>query len=142
MLVVVVIDVCLFGCDGLVVLCEMLWYDCQLFVIFIIGYGDVMMVVVVMCVGVYDFMEKLFYLECFVDVVWCVLEKCWFMFENLCLCEVLQGWQVYLLIGQSVVMQNVCWFVIVLVLIDVDIFVMGEIGLGKEVFVCVIYEGS
>lgn len=42
-------------------------------VIFVIGYGDIGMVVEVMCDGVWDFIEKLFVVEYFVEVVCCVL---------------------------------------------------------------------
>lgn len=43
--------------------------------ILIIGYGDVELVVNFMCDGVYDFVEKLFFLSWLVDMVWWVLDK-------------------------------------------------------------------
>lgn len=41
-----------------------------------------------MCDGVYDFIEKLFVVECLIEMVCCVFECCEFVFENYVLwCE-------------------------------------------------------
>lgn len=54
--------------------------------ILIMGYGDVFMVVEVMWVGVYDFVEKLFDFDYIVEVVKWVVGWCGLVFENCVLC--------------------------------------------------------
>lgn len=95
-----------------------------------------------MCGGVYDFLEKFFFSDVLFDSVCCVLEVCWLVLENCILCLVLvECYELYgCLIGCLVGMQCLCEQVGLLVVIQVDVLVFGEIGVGKEVVVWVLYD--
>lgn len=53
-------DVCMLGMSGVEFFLELKEWQFSFLVIFLIGYGDVLMVVVVMKDGVFDFMMKFF----------------------------------------------------------------------------------
>lgn len=79
---VVFLDINMLGMDGVVFLCEVLKFDDEFFIVMLIGYGDIFIVVEFMCLGVYDFIEKLFFNEMLFDVLKCVGEKCVLVLEN------------------------------------------------------------
>lgn len=138
---IVVSDIKMFGMDGMQFLKKIKGVDSSLLVIMIMGYGDVLMVVEVMCFGVFDFLEKLFNLDWMIELVKKVINVCCLMFDVCVLwCELFDGIVIMKkLIGFSFVMECLCEDIFDLGQVDGYVLIEGEIGIGKIFVVYVLY---
>ncbi|MBX3621880.1 MAG: sigma-54-dependent Fis family transcriptional regulator [Rhizobacter sp.] len=139
---VVVTDVRLPGIDGLKLLQELHAADRDLPIIVVTGHGDVGMAVEAMRDGAYDFIEKPFSSERFVESVKRAHERYGLILENRRLREQLPASEKSALIGQSSVVLQVRRLIGALAPTDVDILVVGETGAGKEVVAKAIHDES
>ena len=130
---VIVSDVRLGGMSGLELLDVAHRRDADIPVILITGHGDVTMAVQAMRAHAYDFIEKPFNSARLVDVVRRALEKRLLLRENQTLREHLGTLCEMPLIGASESIQRISRHIESLAPTGVDILLLGETGVGKEV---------
>jgi two-component system C4-dicarboxylate transport response regulator DctD len=139
---VVITDVRLPGLDGLKLLQQLREQDSGLPIIVVTGHGDVDMAVEAMRDGAYDFIEKPFCSERFIESVKRAHEKYTLVAENRRLRQQLPVAEKSALLGQSSAVLRVRRLVHALAPTDVDILLVGETGAGKEVVAKAIHEES
>ncbi|MBL4615747.1 MAG: sigma-54-dependent Fis family transcriptional regulator [Magnetovibrio sp.] len=131
---VLVSDVRLGGMDGLELLAKVKELDADIPVIIITGHGDVSMAVKAMHQGAFDFLEKPFDTDRFIDAVSRAAQTRWLVMENRRLSSKLNARSGIdsVLLGQSPAMVHLRDQVATMAQTDADILVMGETGSGKE----------
>ncbi|MFG1214428.1 sigma-54 dependent transcriptional regulator [Xanthobacter flavus] len=141
---IVVTDVRLPARDGLELLADIRRRDPELPVVLITGHGDVAMAVSAMREGAYDFIEKPFVSDAFVEVVKRALEKRALVLENRRLRTALDRGDAIErhLVGQSAAMRRLRDDVAQLASTSADVLVMGETGAGKEQVARALHEGG
>ncbi len=141
---VVVSDVRLPGMDGVALLERLLLLDATLPVVLVTGHGDVAMAVRAMRIGAYDFIEKPFSPERFVDTVQRAIEKRLLRAAVDDLREQLQaksGIEAALL-GRSPAMEQVRARILRLANTNADVMILGETGTGKELVARCLHDHS
>jgi len=141
---VVVSDVRLPGMDGVALLERLLLLDATLPVVLVTGHGDVAMAVRAMRIGAYDFIEKPFSPERFVDTVQRAIEKRLLRAAVDDLREQLQaksGIEAVLL-GRSAAMEQVRARILRLANTNADVMILGETGTGKELVARCLHDHS
>ncbi len=141
---VVVSDVRLPGRDGLQLLADVRRLDPELPMVLITGHGDIAMAVSAMREGAYDFIEKPFVNDAFVEVVKRALERRALVMENRRLRTALDRGDAIErhLVGQSAAMRRLRDDVAALASTAADILVLGETGAGKEQVARALHEGG
>jgi len=141
---VVVSDVRLPGRDGLDFLGDVRRCDPELPVVLITGHGDIAMAVAAMREGAYDFIEKPFVSDAFVEVVKRALERRALVMENRRLRTALDRGDAIerLMVGQSAAMRRLREDVARLASTSADVLVLGETGAGKEQVARALHEGG
>jgi len=141
---IVVSDVRLEGRDGLALLADVRRRDPELPVVLVTGHGDVAMAVSAMREGAYDFIEKPFVSDAFVEVVKRALEKRALVMENRRLRTALDRGDAIErhLVGQSPAMRRLRDDVAALASTSADVLVLGETGAGKEQVARALHEGG
>lgn len=141
---IVVTDVRLPARDGLDLLADIRRRDPELPVVLITGHGDVAMAVAAMREGAYDFIEKPFVSDAFVEVVKRALEKRALVLENRRLRTALDRGDAIErhLVGQSAAMRRLRDDVAQLASTSADVLVLGETGAGKEQVARALHEGG
>ncbi|MBB5206183.1 two-component system C4-dicarboxylate transport response regulator DctD [Inhella inkyongensis] len=142
--VVAVSDVRLPGMDGLALLERLQLLDPSLPVVLVTGHGDVAMAVRAMRIGAYDFIEKPFTPERFVDTVQRAIEKRLLRAKVDELREQLQaksGIEAALL-GRSPGMEQVRARILRLAGTNADVMILGETGTGKELVARCLHDHS
>jgi len=141
---VVVTDVRLPGMDGLALLDHAVAIDAGIPVVLVTAHGDVAMAVRAMRTGAYDFIEKPFDPERFVDTVLRALDK---RVLRVALDEMREqlrhrsGIEAVLL-GNSAVMQQVRRHILNLADTSADVMILGETGTGKELVARCLHDQS
>ena len=131
---VVVSDVRLNGPSGLDLLDAAMERDRELPVILVTGHGDVAMAVQAIRRGAYDFIEKPFRADHFVEVVRRALEKRRLVLENRALRRaVVDKGALPELVGEAAAMQRLRAFIATIGPTGADVLINGETGTGKEV---------
>jgi two-component system C4-dicarboxylate transport response regulator DctD len=141
---VLVTDVRLPGIDGLGLLQQALQRDPSLPVVLVTGHGDVEMAVRAMQLGAYDFIEKPFSTERFLDAVGRAMERRMLRAAVEDLRAQLQrhtGIEAVLL-GRSEVMQRLRKRILRLAETSADVMVLGETGTGKELVARCLHDHS
>ncbi|MFG1195314.1 sigma-54-dependent transcriptional regulator [Xanthobacter aminoxidans] len=141
---IVVTDVRLPARDGLELLADIRRRDPELPVVLITGHGDVAMAVSAMREGAYDFIEKPFVSDAFVEVVKRALEKRALVLENRRLRTALDRGDAIErhLVGQSAAMRRLRDDIARLASTSADVLVLGETGAGKEQVARALHEGG
>ncbi|AYR19346.1 sigma-54-dependent transcriptional regulator [Alcaligenes faecalis] len=139
---IVVSDVRLPGADGMSLLQQLQHVDSDLPVVLITGHGDVSMAVQAMKMGAYDFIEKPFSPEHFVQVVSRALDRRQMSFEIKTLQCRLQDKQSIeaRVLGNSSVMSKVRELICNLGNSAADVLIFGETGTGKELVARCLHE--
>jgi DNA-binding NtrC family response regulator len=141
---VVVSDVRLTGIDGLTLLDRLQAQDPSLPVVLVTGHGDVEMAVRAMRSGAYDFIEKPFSPDRFVETVRRAIEKRMLRTAVDDLRQQLQcksGIESVLL-GQSPAMEQVRRRILRLATTSADVMILGETGTGKELVARCLHDHS
>ncbi|MDC8771409.1 sigma-54-dependent transcriptional regulator [Roseateles albus] len=141
---VVATDVRLPGMDGLALLDHVMATDASIPVVLVTAHGDVAMAVRAMRTGAYDFIEKPFAPERFVDALTRALDKRVLRVAVDELRGQLQrrsGMEAVLL-GNSAAMQNVRRQVLNLADTSADVMILGETGTGKELVARCLHDQS
>ncbi|MDE1150739.1 MAG: sigma-54 dependent transcriptional regulator [Azospirillaceae bacterium] len=141
---ILVTDVRLPGMSGLDLLSRVRAMDAELPVVLVTGQGDISMAVRAMQDGAYDFIEKPFVTEHFVEVVRRALEKRTLVRENRRLRQALDrnaAVESHLL-GDGPALVRVRRLVADLAGTDVDVLVLGETGSGKEQVARALHDGG
>lgn len=141
---IVVTDVRLPARGGLELLADIRRRDPELPVVLITGHGDVAMAVSAMREGAYDFIEKPFVSDAFVEVVKRALEKRALVLENRRLRTALDRGDAIErhLVGQSAAMRRLRDDIAQLASTSADVLVLGETGAGKEQVARALHEGG
>jgi len=141
---VVVTDVRLPGMDGLAVLDHVMATDAGIPVVLITGHGDIAMAVRAMRSGAYDFIEKPFAPERFVETVKRALDKRVLRVAVDELRAQLQrrsGIEAVLL-GKSAAIEQVRAQILNLADTSADVMILGETGTGKELVARCLHDQS
>ncbi|WP_375140389.1 sigma-54-dependent transcriptional regulator [Inhella gelatinilytica] len=141
---VVATDVRLPGLDGVALLERLLALDDTLPVVLVTGHGDVSMAVKAMRLGAYDFIEKPFAPERFVETLQRAIEKRLLRQTVEDLRTQLQdrhGIEAALL-GRSAAMEQVRQRVLKLAGTNADVMILGETGTGKELVARCLHDHS
>jgi len=142
--IVVVTDVRLPGMDGMSLLDRVVAIDAAIPVVLVTAHGDVAMAVNAMRAGAYDFLEKPFAPERFVETIVRALDKRMLRAAVDDLREQLQranGIEAALL-GQSPAMQQVRRQILNLAGTSADVMILGETGTGKELVARCLHDQS
>ena len=142
--IVLITDVRLPGMDGLTLLDRAMATDPSLPVVIVTAHGDVSMAVQAMRAGAYDFIEKPFSPDRFVETAQRALEKRVLRMAVDALRAQLQqrsGIEAAML-GQSAVMQEVRRKILKLAATSADVMIMGETGTGKELVARCLHDHS
>jgi len=142
--VVVITDVRLPGMDGLTLLERVLAIEADLPVVLVTAHGDIAMAVRAMRAGAYDFLEKPFAPERFVETAERALEKRMLRVALNDLRAQLQsriGIEAALL-GTSAVMQELRRKILRLADTSADVMILGETGTGKELVARCLHDHS
>ena len=118
--------------DGLQVLDAVQQIDTDIPVVLITGHGDISIAVEAIQKGAYDFIEKPFRKNKFIDVINHAVEKRRLIIENRKLKNQLIASTNLVLIGDSEPMLRLKQKIIALAEADVDVLIKGETGTGKE----------
>jgi two-component system C4-dicarboxylate transport response regulator DctD len=142
--IVVVTDVRLPGMDGLALLDHVVATDAGIPVVLITAHGDVSMAVRAMRAGAYDFIEKPFAPERFVETVVRALDK---RVLRVAVDDMRQQLQKRsgieaVLLGQSPVMQDLRRRIMRLADTSADVMILGETGTGKELVARCLHDHS
>ena len=131
---VLVTDVRLNGMDGMEFLAKVKELDEDIPVILITGHGDVSMAVEAMHQGAFDFLEKPFDTDRFIDAVSRAAQTRWLVLENRRLSSKLNARSGIdsVLLGQAPIMVALRDQITTMAQTDADILIMGETGSGKE----------
>src|ERR1051325_1174031 len=130
---IVVTDLKMEGMDGLALLRRAQETDPELPVVVITGHGDIETAVEAMRLGAYDFIEKPFVPERFLDVVRHASEKRQLVIENRRLRRAVNEQTLNTrIIGTSKVAENLRAAVAELAGTDVSVILYGETGVGKD----------
>lgn len=141
---IVITDVRLPGMDGLTLLDRVKAIDAELPVVVVTAHGDVSMAVRAMRAGAYDFIEKPFSPERFIETAMRALDK---RVMRVALDELREqlaqrsGIEAALL-GQSAAMQEVRRMILRLAATSVDVMILGETGTGKELVARCLHDHS
>ena len=141
---IVITDVRLPGMDGLTLLDRVQAIDAEIPVVVVTAHGDVSMAVRAMRAGAYDFIEKPFAPERFIDTAMRALDK---RVMRVALDELREqlaqrsGIEAVLL-GQSGAMQEVRRLILRLAATSVDVMILGETGTGKELVARCLHDHS
>ena len=141
---IVISDVRLQGMDGVSLLKAVVERDAEIPVILVTAHGDVTMAVNAMRDGAYDFIEKPFAPERFIDTAVRAMEKRVLRLAVNNLRQQLHekaGMEAVLL-GNSSVMQQVRAQILRLAQTSADVMVMGETGSGKELVARCLHDHS
>ncbi len=141
---IVISDVRLQGMDGVALLQAVVQRDAEIPVILVTAHGDVAMAVNAMRDGAYDFIEKPFAPERFVDTAMRAMEKRVLRLAVNNLRQQLHektGMEAVLL-GNSAAMQQVRAQILRLAQTSADVMVMGETGSGKELVARCLHDHS
>ena len=141
---IVATDVRLPGMDGLALLDHVVATDPDIPVVLVTAHGDVAMAVRAMRSGAYDFLEKPFAPERFVDTVVRALEK---RMLRVALDELRGQLQrrsgmAAVLLGESAAMQQVRRQILNLADTSADVMILGETGTGKELVARCLHDQS
>ncbi len=141
---VVATDVRLPGMDGLALLDHVMATDSSIPVVLVTAHGDVAMAVRAMRTGAYDFIEKPFAPERFVDALTRALDKRVLRVAVDELRGQLQrrSGMAAVLLGNSAAMQNVRRQVLNLADTSADVMILGETGTGKELVARCLHDQS
>ena len=142
--IVLITDVRLPGMDGLTLLDHAMATDPSLPVVIVTAHGDVSMAVQAMRAGAYDFIEKPFSPDRFVETAQRALDKRVLRMAVDELRAQLQqrsGIEAAML-GQSAVMQEVRRKILKLAATSADVMIMGETGTGKELVARCLHDHS
>jgi len=131
---VLVTDMRLGGMDGMELLAKVKELDEDIPVILITGHGDVSMAVEAMHKGAFDFLEKPFDTDRFIDAVSRAAQTRWLVMENRRLSSKLNARSGVdsVLLGSSPPMVGLRDQITTMAHTDADILIMGETGSGKE----------
>src|SRR3954471_6990063 len=130
---IVVTDLKMEGMDGLALLRRAQETDPELPVVVITGHGDVQTAVEAMRLGAYDFIEKPFVPERFLEVVRHASEKRQLVIENRRLRRAVNDQALTSrIVGTSKVAENLRAAVADLAGTDVSVILYGETGVGKD----------
>jgi len=141
---VLITDVRLPGIDGLALLDKVVATDAGIPVVLVTGHGDVAMAVRAMRAGAYDFIEKPFSPERFIDTARRAIEKRMLRVAVDDLRQQLQhrsGIEAALL-GRSDAMEAVRRRVLRLAQTSADVMILGETGTGKELVARCLHDHS
>jgi DNA-binding NtrC family response regulator len=141
---IVISDVRLQGMDGVALLKAVVQRDAEIPVILVTAHGDVAMAVNAMRDGAYDFIEKPFAPERFIDTAMRAMEKRVLRLAVNNLRQQLHektGIEAVLL-GNSAAMQQVRAQILRLAQTSADVMVMGETGSGKELVARCLHDHS
>ena len=141
---VVVTDVRLPGIDGLALLDRVAQTDSGIPVVLVTGHGDVAMAVRAMRAGAYDFIEKPFSPERFIDTVTRAMDKRVLRLAVDGLRQQLQrrsGIEA-LLLGKSAAIERVRQRILKLADTSADVMILGETGTGKELVARCLHDHS
>jgi two-component system C4-dicarboxylate transport response regulator DctD len=125
-------DVRMPGMDGFGLMERTLAIDPDLPVIMITGHGDVSTAVRAIRGGAYDFIEKPYPAEIFVETLRRALERRRLVMENRRLKEELASASETAVIGRTAAVERMRQIVAAVAETDADVLVMGETGTGKE----------
>ncbi len=141
---IVVSDLVMPEMDGISLLGEIKKIDPDLPVVLITGKGEVPVAVKAIQEGAYDFLEKPFNTDSFMDVVRRALEKRRLVMEVRELKTTLdsQKGDEYLLVGKSAVMEKLRQTVRSVAECDVDVLIVGETGSGKDLVARCLHQKS
>ncbi len=142
---IVVSDIRMPKMDGMELLKKIMAIDPELPVIMVTGHGDVNLAVDAMIDGAYDFIEKPFSQERFLDGVVRALEKRELTLENRDLRKSVAKISDDLetrIVGRSKVMSNIREQIRALAPTPADVLIVGETGTGKELVARAIHELS
>ena len=141
---VVVSDVRLPGMDGVTLLERLQALDGSLPVVLVTGHGDVPLAVRAMQLGAYDFLEKPFAPERFLDTVQRAIEKRMLRSAVDDLRAQLQAKSgiAAVLLGQSAVMEQLRQRILRLAGTSADVMILGETGTGKELVARCLHDHS
>ena len=130
---VLVTDIKMSGMDGLALMRKALDIDPELPVLVITGHGDIPMAISAVRNGAYDFIEKPFASDAFVDAVRRALGKRRLIIENRKLRTALhQGGLETTIIGTSPGARTLRSKILNLSAVDADVLIIGETGVGKD----------
>ena len=141
---IVITDVRLPGMDGLTLLEKIKAVDAEVPVVVVTAHGDISMAVRAMRLGAYDFIEKPFAPERFVETAERALEKRMMrvaldeLREQLAQRSGIES----VLLGQSGVMQEVRRMILRLAATSADVMIHGETGTGKELVARCLHDHS
>lgn len=139
---VVISDVKMPGMDGLALLKRIREIAPELPVVMLTGHGDVPMALEAIRSGAYDFLEKPALPEYLIDVTKRALESRRLTLENRSLKQqvVASSDLETRILGNSPNIKQLRRTVAGLAAIDVDVLLVGETGVGKELTACSLYE--
>lgn len=141
---ILVTDIRLPGLDGLGLMRRTLEIDPQFPVILVTGHGDVELAVTSMRNGAYDFLEKPYPPSRLVDTVRRALDKRRLTLENRALRQQMGAREEVeaRLHGRSSVMETVRQQIRAIAATDVDVLLIGDTGVGKEVAARALHQAS
>lgn len=140
---IVITDMVMPGMDGLALLKRVRDIDPDLPVVLMTGHGDVPMAVKAIQDGAYDFLEKPFETERFIDVINRALEKRRLVLEVRALRAARDGaGGATRIIGKSPSMEKLRQTVKTIADCDVDVLLIGETGTGKDLVARSLHEQS
>lgn len=131
----VLCDICMVEMDGIVMLKEIKVYNLVILVLIMMVFFSVGMVVEVIKFGVLDYLVKLLDFDILQQMLVQVLVYIWQSESDFSV--VMDLW--WGMIGDSLVMQVFFNDIMLVVFLDVMVLIYGELGIGKELVVYVIY---
>lgn len=141
---IVITDVRLPGMSGLLLLEKIIAIDADIPVVVVTAHGDIAMAVGAMRAGAYDFIEKPFAPERFVDTAIRALEKrvMRVALDDLRAQLTERSGIEAMLLGQSSAMQEVRRLILRLAATSADVMIHGETGTGKELVARCLHDHS